>query len=102
MSGRYPWDIEDMHMMYGECLQYVVPTPYTCLMFSSGDVVRIGPNELTFATVQSFNGAYESCIPKNMRKSAEQYVKTYMGIRPRIAPHSLRERSTSIRNRSQA
>lgn len=39
MSGRYPWKIETMHMMYG-------------------DVVRIAPNELSFATVQSFNGTY--------------------------------------------
>lgn len=60
MSGRYPWDIEDMHMMYGEYLQFTVLKPYVYLTYSSGDVVRIGPNELTFATVQSFNGAYES------------------------------------------
>ncbi|KEQ90216.1 hypothetical protein AUEXF2481DRAFT_48845 [Aureobasidium subglaciale EXF-2481] len=39
VSGRYPWDMEYMHMMYG-------------------DVVRTGPNELTFATPQSFNDIY--------------------------------------------
>ena len=66
MSGRYPWDIEDMHMMYGECLQFMVLKPYGCLIYPLGDVVRIGPNELTFATVQSFNGTYESCTPKNI------------------------------------
>lgn len=64
MSGRYPWDIEDMHMMYGEYLQFMIPKPHTCLTYSPGDVVRIGPNELTFATVQSFNGAHEIVSPE--------------------------------------
>lgn len=70
MSGRYPWDIEDMHLMYGEYLQSMILRPYTYLVCLAGDVVRIGPNELTFATVQSFIGAYKSCMPQNIPNSA--------------------------------
>lgn len=54
VSGKYPWDIEDMHMMYGKNLRDL--DVESVLTDSIGSVVRIAPNELTFASVQSFNG----------------------------------------------
>ena len=55
VSGRYPWDMEYMHMMYGT-LRTLLIKRIQALTIVQGDVVRTGPNELTFATPQSFNG----------------------------------------------
>ncbi|KAI5194194.1 cytochrome P450 [Aureobasidium subglaciale] len=69
VSGRYPWDMEYMHMMYG-------------------DVVRTGPNELTFATPQSFNG-------KQVYSIFQRSVSLYLD--EDIYGHATKERSTFIK-----